>query len=546
MELATPNVFSNSVQDDVQEHIRMFQQLRSNRGIWEVHWQEIAELVQPMDSQTFQNQWPNQGQKKTEKLYDSTANIALSRFVAILDSLLTPHNQTWHRLITDDDTLNKSKAVQNYYDEVTRILFRERYKQSANFIEQNQMSYLHLGAYGTGAMFTDDLWGTPGLRYKNIHLGELYFAENHQGIPDKVYRWYRLTARQAVQKWPKTAPEIIQSMAKTQPETLYEFVHVCVPRVNFDPQRKDYKGMPWMSMDISLLANAKLGEGGYRTFPYSITRYSRGLQEVYGRSPAMDVLPTIKTLNEEKKSLLKQAHRVLDPMYLVHDDGVLNTMNAIPGTVIPGGVSPDGRPLVHALQTGNTQIGQEIMQDDRNDIKDAFLSSFFQYLVETPEMTATEVMERVKEKGVLIAPTIGRQEHYLSNVVNREIDILARQGLLPPMPSLLRSAGGQFKIRFESPLAKMRRAEEASGLMRMLQTSIEVVQATTDPSLLFFFNWDTIMPDMAEINGLPSKWVNTLDKVNQLRQSQADQKATENAIQAGPAAAAVLKATNGK
>ena len=534
---------ANEVDDLASEHIRLYYQLFAERGLFEIQWQEIAELMMPNDSRSFQGQLQNQGQKKAqEKMYDTTAITALGRFTAILDSLLTPHTQKWHTLHTDDPVLNRNRQVREYFNTVTDTLFRERYLDTANFVEHNQQVWMSLGAYGTGGLFIDHLWGNPGLRYKFCTLGELYHTENHQGVPDKVYRHYRLTARQAAQKWPDTAPDVIHLMAKTIPETLYEFLHCVVPNYEMDPARKDYKGMAWNSYDISITGSAILNMGGYRTFPYAISRYTQWLQEKYGRSPAMDMLPTMKTLNQEKKDLLKQAHRVIDPIYLVHDDGVLNTMNARPGTVIPGGVTPDGRPLVHTLPTGNIQITPEIMKDDRDAIKDAFLVSLFQILVETPEMTATEVMERTKEKGILIAPTLGRQETYLSRVINREIDILNQQGKLPPMPQLLKSAKGQYKIRYESPLAKMRKAEEATGIMHLLSTATQIAQNTQDPTVMMYFNWDKIMPAMAEIEAVPPDWINTQDMVNQKKQAQAQQQQIQNALQAGPAVAALTKA----
>lgn len=536
----------NEVNDLASEHLRMYWQLFAERGLWEIQWQEIAELMLPNDSRSFQGQLMNQGQKRAQqKMYDTTAITALGRFTAILDSLLTPHNQKWHTLHTDDTMLNKNRQVRQYFSDVTDILFRERYMDTANFVDNNQQVYMSLGAYGTGGMFTDQLWGQKGLRYKFITLGELYFAENHQGTPDKVYRHYRLTARQAAEKWPDTAPEIIHLMAKTIPETLYEFLHCVVPNYEMDPARKDHGGMPWSSYDISITGNAMLSMGGYRSFPYAISRYTQWLQEKYGRSPAMDMLPTMKTLNQEKKDLLKQAHRVIDPIYLVHDDGVLNTMNARPGTVIPGGVTPDGRPLVHTLPTGNVQVTPEIMKDDRDSIKDAFLVSLFQILVETPEMTATEVIQRTKEKGILIAPTIGRQESYLSKVINREIDVLNQQGKLPKMPNVLKEAKGQYKIRYESPLAKMRQSEEAAGIMQLLQTFTQITQNTQDPTPMYYFNWEKIAPKLAEIQGVPPDWIHSTEEVEAKKKAAAHQQDIQNAIQAGPAVAQLAKASQG-
>lgn len=537
---------ANQSEDLAARHIRNYEQLRAIRGTWEAQWNDISKIVTPNDLNSFQGTRITEGDKRTKYLYDSTAHTALMRFVAIIDSMMTPHNAKWHRMTTDDETLKRNKQVQEYFEKVSLIMFRERYHPNANFLEQNQNVWSSLGAYGNGALFIDSLWGTKGLRYKFAHLGEIYHESNHQGIPDKVYRHFRLRARQAVRWFPDTCPEVIKRMAETQPENQYEFLHCVVPNDEYEPGRFDAKGMKFSSHYISLTGNAVLQSGGYRSFPYAITKWGQSLNEEYGRGPIGDVLPNIKTLNEEKRILLKQAHRIVDPVYLVHDDGILNTMSAQPGAMVAGGISPEGRRLVDTLPTGNVQIGKDIMDDDRNDIKDAMYTSLFQILVENPEMTATEVMERTKEKGMLIAPLFGRQESYLSRVITREYDLLENQGAFGPMPLILKEAKargkGAFSIRFESPLAKMRRADEAAGFMRMLGEAVQVYQATQDPSSLFHFNMDVAIPELAEIHGVPARWMKSLDEVNKLRENMQAQQQQQAAIQAGPSIAAVMKA----
>lgn len=542
MELANGATIANQVNDKAAELYRLYQQLYSDRSMFETQWQEISELVSPDQSRSFQGQLVNKGEKRNTRQYDSTAQIALMRFMAVLDSLLTPVGQTWHTLKTDDTTLNKDKNTAEYLETVNRILFKERYRPTANFVEANQSVWSSIGAYGTGFNFVDQLWGKKGFRYKFVPLSNMYVAENHQGQFDKFFRKYRMTARQAMKVFPDTLPKLIPEQAKDNPEMRFEFLHVVEQRTDYDPQRKDFRGMEWASYDISITGVAMLDQGGYRTKPYCGTRYDISLEEVYGRSPAMAVLPTIKTLNEVAKTLLKQGHRIVDPVYLVHDDGVLSNMSVRPGTIVPGGVDAQGRQLVHALPTGNVQIGKELMDDNRADIKAAFMTDMFQILTEGPQMTATEIMERVKEKGILISPAISRQEQYLGDIINREIDLAVQQKLLPPMSRMLKEAKGEYNVRFESPLAKMRRAEEASGFLRTVEQALQIVQATQDPSVMYFFNFDTAMPAMAEIAGVPPSWMNTLDKVNAQRQALAQEKAQQNAIAAGPAAAAVLKA----
>lgn len=529
-----------------QELIQEHQYLAGERGNFDSHWNEIAERIDPLDTKQFnsisQNEF-SQGDKRTQEIYDSTAATALDRFPAILDSLLTPVNQTWHRLRASDPELNKDHEVKLWFEQLNRALFEYRYAASANFAGQNQQVYRSLGAYGTGCLFIDAMADQYGLRYKNVHLSQLYFAENHQGIVDKVLRYFSMTARQAVQKWgkEKMPSAIVQAMEKT-PERIFWFIHCVKPNADYKHTRLDYRGMKWSSFYVSVEGKKLMDEGGYTTFPYAISRYMQANNEVYGRSPAMSVLPAMKTLNEEKKAVLKQGHRALDPIILAADDGVADAFSWKPGTVVSGGVDAQGRPLLQTLQTGSIVAGKELMDDERMVIKDAFLTTVFQLLTESPQMTATEVMERTREKGILLAP-IGRQNsEYLGPMIDREIDVLSRQGLLAPMPDILREAKGSYKIEYDSPISRSQRAEEVAGVMRSIESSMNVAAATQDPSKLDYYNFDVIIPAVSEIQGVPASWMNSKKDIEAIRAGRAQQAQQAALVQAAPAAAAMMKA----
>lgn len=542
----TASVSKFADRDVVDEVIRIYQQLSGDRGIWEHHWRDVAERVWPSHSRSFNtlaNYYTN-GQELNQKVFDSTAAIALNRFGAILDSLLTPRNNKWHFLQATDPNLNKDRSVKLWFEQVNSALFQFRYAPRANFPSQNQQNYKSLGGFGTGCMFIDPLVGGSGLRYRNIHLGEIYFKENHQGLIDTAIRYFPMKARQIVQKWPGNVPDMVASIVDKTPDREFFVIHCVMPKEDRDIKRADFRGMPFGAYYVVLEARHLLSESGYTTFPYAISRYEQAPGEIYGRSPAMDVLPAIKTLNEEKKAMIKQGHRIVDPVLLAYDDGIIDGFSLKPGAMNPGGVSADGRALVHALPTGRLDVGKEIMDDDRKDINDAFLVNLFQILTETPTMTATEVLERTREKGILLAPTIGRQQsEYLGPMIEREIDVLVKQGLLPPMPQILREAGSEYHVQYDSPLSRSQRAEEAAGLMRSVELAIKVATEGGDPSALDWFDWDTIMPDIASIQAVPVKWMKSLDAVKVIRKQRSDQQAAQQAASVAPGAAAIIKAT---
>jgi hypothetical protein len=536
-------MFSGSPNEIAADVLRLFQQVSGNRGMWESHWQEIKDRIWP-STQDFTSKFTTQGAKKNQEVYDSTAAVALNRFAAILDSYLTPRNQTYHRVVSSVPELNKNREVRLYYEDVTRILFRYRYATIANFASQNLMFNKGLGAFGSSIMYIDNAQTEPGIRYKNCHLGETYFVENHQGIVDQIIRHYPMTARQALQKWKNLCPDFIKQAYEKNQEQEFWFIHYVGPRMDIDWERADHKGMPFQSHYICVQGATHLEEGGYNTFPYTPSRYEQAPNETYGRSPAMDVLPAIKTLNEQKKTYLKQGHRAVDPIILVHDDGILDTFSLKPGHVNSGAVNRDGRPLVHTLPVGNINAGKDMMDEERSIIKDNFLVTLFQILLDTPQMTATEVMERTREKGILLAPTFGRQEsERMGPQVERELDLLSQQGLLPPMPGVIKESGAQFKIEYDSPLSRAQRAEEAAGLLRTLESTINVANVTGNPAPLDHFNWDVIVPELSDINAVPVRWRNSLDQIAALRQGRASQQQEQTMVNAAPGMAAMMKAS---
>ena len=522
------------------------EQAASDRGTFESHWQEIAERVFPAYSGAFttNGQLQTPGSKRNQEIFDPTAGISLQRFMAVNESFITPSSEKWHGLVPPNRELAKDRATRLWLDDATDALFKYRYAAKANFVSQVQQNYLALGAFGSGSLFVDELDGEPGLRYKHIHLGEIYFFENHQGIVDKFIRRFPLTARQARQKWgeDKLPTEVKVALGKNSSENFF-FLHCVKPREDVDPRRRDYAGMPYVSYYVSVTGKKLISEGGYNTFPIAISRHVQAPGEVYGRSPAMDVLPAIKTLNEQTKTWIKQGHRALDPIYLLHDDGILDSFSALPGSMVYGGMSAEGRPLVGTLPAGRVDIGKDLMDDQRSIIRDAFYVTLFQILTESPQMTATEVLERVREKGILLAPTMGRQQsEFLGPLIDRELDLLMRQGLIRRMPPAMIEARGEYKVRYDSPLSRMMKAQELAGTQRVIQFTGEIFAITQDPSLFDPFDFASIQRDMAEGQAMPTRHMLSAEAIDAKIKARAEAQAEQQAIEAAPGMAGLMKA----
>jgi hypothetical protein len=113
---------------------------------------------------------------------------------------------------------------------------------------------------------------------------------------------------------------------------------------------------------------------------------------------------------------------------------------------------------------------------------------------------------------------------------------------MPEMPPELIEAQGEYTVRYDSPLSRIMRAEEGAGLSRWVEQTMIAVQATQDPAPLDWVNWDIVQPELAEINGVPSRWVATVEQVEKKRGDRNQQQSVQTAIDAGPSVAALVKA----
>lgn len=518
--------------------IKRQSQLESNRSTFEQQWQEIDEQIGTSPSY-WHNNINTPGKKTTDKVFDTTAAQANQRFVAALSSTLTPRSQKWHGLKAPVPQLDEDKEVNVYLDSVTNILFAVRYDPAANFESQINECYSSLGKYGTACMFIDDEVG-KGIRYKSIPLSQIYIAENSAGIVDTVFRKFRYTAYQAVDAWgkDKVSEKILLALDKN-PEQEFDFIHAVYPNEDYLPGKAGR--FKFYSCYIERETRHVISEGGYRTMPYAVSRYITEPNEIYGRSPAMLVLPEIKTLNRARKAVLQGAEKIVNPPLLAHDDLLADGLNTQPGGINYGAIGEDGRLLIQPLQTGaRVDIGVDQINQMRQAINDAFLVTLFQILVEDRTMTATEVEYRQQEKGQMLAPTMGRQQaELLAPMIERELDILSMYGILPPMPEVILQFGGAIEIKYDAPLNKIMRSPEAIAILNTLQTAAGIAQF--DPSVLQMFDIEEAMRTIAEIRGVPAKIIKSTEEIAAMKAAQAQQQQLQQVLQAAPIAAQTAK-----
>ena len=545
---ATAQTGSNEAAQTI---VSRFEQMAAQRGNWESLWEEIVHYYYPTKEDDnfglYSQSGNDKGESRAHRVYDSRGPSALTKFAAVMDSLLTPRHAKWQTFIHPDKAIMKDRGVREWLEMLTDTVFKRRYGPFANFMSQNNRVLKNCGGLGTAALFVDEASDMGlGTRYKSIPLSQLYIAENHQGIVDTVYRAFMMTSGQLIKQFgTEVAGAVIMSKYRTAPEEMMWVLHAVGPNIMYREDLEGYGpgGMPYYSYYILIDEKRILREGGYHTMPYCLSRYEIEDDEVYGRSPAMALLPTVKTLNAQKRSVLRQGNFATDPAWLLSDNGVLPTFKVRPGTMISGGLDAEGRRRMEPMPVGQVATGHQLMEMEHAAVDDGFFLNVFQVLIQNPQQTATEVLEKAREKNVFLSPSLGRQEsEYLSHLAMRDVDIILRQGDMPPVPALLEETGGQYDLIYNNPLSKLQRAEETAGAIRTVQQAMEIAGNTQDMSHLDHFNFDKIWPKLAENQSMPLDWINPMKTVQQKRQARAQQQQEQQAQQGQQGEAAMLQA----
>lgn len=513
--------------DEIRFHLDRNQELKNIRLLYEPLWEEIAEFIFPRRSGIGYK--PTPGQKQTSKQYDSTAQHSLNLLAASMHGTLTPSSSIWSSFKLRDDRLNKMKEVMEWLENCANVMSVARHQ--SNFNSEIHELYLDLGAFGGGCIFVEErplLYpGFNGLQYRSLANSEYCVGENAEGKVDTLFREFELSARAAIRKFgaENLSEKIIKETDK-KPDTKFQFMHCVYPK-EMEFERAGTKA--WVSYYIDMDGKQVVGEGGYYEFPFIVPRWSKSSGEDYGRGPGHTALPDVKTLNKAKEFGLKAWAKDLDPPTFEKDGGVIGSLKLWPGGRNIARDKESIWTMDHRIRYDVSQIKEEEL---RTSIRQIFYSDQLK-LQEGPEMTATEVQVRYELMQRLLGPTLGRFEgEGLNPLIEREFGIMMRatsgryQVLPPPPPIMARMGISEIDIEYEGPLAKSQRMGELVRMQRVAGLAGQLAQGF-GIEIFDNFDGDEVMRHAAEIEGIPSKVVRSIEEVRSIREQRAKAQAAE-------------------
>lgn len=503
--------------DLVRDLLARAERLKGDRGAFDGHWQEIRDVIYPAAAAFTSRETP--GRKAHAQVFDSTAEQAAELLAAALHAGLTHPATSWFHLRALDDQANKDDAAARWLEEASRRMLDVFNSPGTNFAPQQHEKYLDLVAFGSACMYVEDRPGNLPL-FQTRSLSECFFAENAEGRVDTNFRWFELTARQAVQRWGAKAGRRLAQCADDprRQDDPFKFVHAVYPREKRDSGRLGATALPYASCWISVDEMLVVEEGGFHEFPYTCPRWLKRAGEVYGRGPGMKALADVKMLQRAMKVTIRGVEKLVDPPLIVADDGVISPVRVTPSGInyVRADTMQGGGLPIRPLDTGGRpDLGEAFLKSIRERIEFAFYTHLIQF-ARNPQMTATQFLGISEQTARVLAPILARlQVEDLDPLVQRVFGILSRAGMLPPPPPSLHRQS--IRVEYVSPITRAQKAGDARALAQTAEAIAPLLQS--NPEVLDNFDADAAARDIADILGLRKSWLRSSDTVQAMRRA---------------------------
>ncbi|MCK5017530.1 MAG: head-tail connector protein [Candidatus Peribacteraceae bacterium] len=477
------------------------------------------------------------GKKFGGSVYDGTPISALNTWADGMQGFLVSESLTWFRTELDDPFLNDNDEIREFLQEYDRAMYSAF--RRGNLYSVLGEYFRDAGSIGTATIFTEEDVSRGASAHVVVHPREIFINENKFGEVDTVYRRFKMTARQAVQRFGfENVSDKIQTDAKNSPNESpfkqHEFIHAVFPNTDRHVGKVNSTNKIFRSVYMEAqTSGANTGSGiahvtsdsGFDFNPYAVWRFSKMSDELYGRSPAADALTEIISLNQLGKTMLEAAQKSVQPP--------LNIPGEMRGRVR---MTPDGHNyyedparIIKPINSGvNYPIGIDQQERLQKVLEDKYRVQFFLSLQRsTREMTATEIIARQSEQAVLMGPQTDR---LFDEGIKRIFDIVAfieeRAGRLPTPPDALVAEVEKRQERKQTPLGinlnltgPLAQAQKRLFVIAPIQNTINELAplAAIKPEVLDVIDFDELSEIIVEAGSFPQKAINSKDRRQEIR-----------------------------
>ena len=402
-----------------------------------------------------------QGSQKNIKVFDTTQVAATKSFVSKVHRALTPPQQTWAFFEAGENVSDEEKEeIDKMLQVRTDTLFS--YIHASNFDIAINEAYYDL-AVGTGVLVVNEGTEDNPLLFSSIPLEQVAIEESINHRVETCFRTWGETRIMDIQSmWPraKITSTMAQQLKDDPAATIKSFVEACI--FSATNTATPYTYCLWNGNDILL-------EEMHESSEFIIFRWSKINNEVFGRGPIIDALPSIISLQTAAYFEMTAVNLNICKPYMAYSDGVFNpwTFRMAPNTIIPVSPNTNGQfPIQPLPDVANPNFMQLLTVDLRQQINTLMFANPLGDITNTKDKTATEMQLRQNNLAEEIGPIFTRlQQEFLARVVNRCTYILERRGL---MEKIIVN-GREIKINYKSPLTMSQGQQDVQTFVQYMQ-----------------------------------------------------------------------------
>ena len=505
--------------------------------------------------------WPGDSDTKRgilergKKNINPAGTLSLERAAGGLTTGLTPEGLPWFSFTIKDKKALESNGVREHLS--YRVDLIQGALRTGGFYQAMHEFNMELLGFPGALVFADNSPKTM-VRFECCTFGTYAIALDEEGTLDTVCRRIKWSAKQLEKKFGKEKLcKSTKELLKSSPYKKVDVIHVVRPRMDRSLGKIDNLSMPYESIMYEDIVNAEddvqdiLSESGYHEMPYFFAPYSRVGDSDYGMSLGHLLVGHVSQLNETERQKLIALQKFVSPP-MKKPSNFKGRLSISPGAENSVSANdPNGLAPLYEVPTQGYQYALQEIQDIMLRIASVAKADLFYDMpseMRPKDMTATEYMERKRERLQQIAPVVAIYEPFvLDKVIERVHNILDRAGMFPPPPPAL-VAAGQLDIEYISVVAKALRqvgAEATRSLLVDVGTIAKIqVDAGQKPTVLHKVDLAQAVDEIAIGIGAPARVIRddeTFEQIlaedaereAQLMQQQQQMEAMEAATKAG-------------
>jgi hypothetical protein len=506
---------------DVKALIQQGDQLFSKRTHLVTFWQDVAENFYPERADFTVVR--EVGDTFAENLMSGRPLLVRRELGNAFSSMLRPRDRAWFS-ITIEREERLDRAGREFLEWASGVQRRAMYDRRAQFVRATKEGDNDFASFGQCVISKEVNWEETSLLYRDWHLRDVVWCEDHQGQICEVHRRWKPTAAQLVKRFPKSAHENIRRLAEKNPHQEVEVRHV-VMRADYDETKRFRTA--WVSIYIDVENQHLLEEVGSHSRIYTIPRWQTVSGSQYAYSPATVIaLPDARLLQAMTATLLEAGESAVRPPLVATHEAIRGDVAFYPGGITWVDADYDER-LGEVLRPITQDkrafpFGLEIAQNVELHLTEAFYLNKLSLPPMEGEVTAFEVAQRVQEYIRSALPLFEPMEiEYNGSLCEDTFEELMRVGAFGPIAQIPESLrGAEVRFKFESPLHKA--LEREKGARFEEGRALTIAAAELDTSSASILDVRAALRDALEGVGVPAKWMRDPEVVEQMATQAAE------------------------